>query len=756
MRKRTLIFFILLSALLLGASVLGFQLLFRSGENHTVRNDTYRAVPVDALLVQHFSQWNTLARITMEPGSYFERAFHPAEGMRMFLGRIETFVASECPELDRAEALCSLHPSAKNTIAALYIISTAEAEDPGWWDRFIATTPGSHITRAYDGQTISVLYGEEEGKTVYVSHVENLLIASSSLVVLESSLRHMLRGNSLAYDPEFDRMVSETPVSKPTRIFLPHDRISSLFAALLGVPMQKYATFLRNTARWTVLDGYIDGKEIRMDGYSLYPAGQEHYFAAWQGQQPQKLMAPEVLPAATLAGITLGLSDVTRYTERVGRFSELKKSGRKMPDKDRIDWFNLLYPTEVTLACVPFRGAPEWIGVIHSRYIHQARIQFALLNKQEEGTVMQNPVPNLLSEMFGPVFSLAPAAFYCYQGPFILFGSGEVLHDILRRHAAGNFHSLAAAISQTAASSGIMNSSGLTLFLQASVGTDWLPSLVDKRYAERLESWRMYNAQYAFLQFSSLEDRMYAHLSVYGDSLETSPLVPRQREIRLAKGVVQDSLQRSTPPYKVYNHLTLKDNELFQTPWPECRLILRDHAGKTLWEKKMEGNIQDRVEQIDFLKNNKLQMLFSIGNRLYLLDRLGRNVSPYPRSYTTGILYGPFVFDPAGNKDYVILLVHQDNILRCYDKSGNVLSLWNDFQLPGYLTGAPRFLRADDTGYWVIYTNSQTVFLSEKGETRALFTQKDCLDPQADIQILGPFEMRGTTIEGKPLTIILD
>ena len=100
---------------------------------------------------------------------------------------------------------------------------------------------------------------------------------------------------------------------------------------------------------------------------------------------------------------------------------------------------------------------------------------------------------------------------------------------------------------------------------------------------------------------------MYAHLSVYGDSLETSPLVPRQREIRLAKGVVQDSLQRSTPPYKVYNHLTLKDNELFQTPWPECRLILRDHAGKTLWEKKMEGNIQDRVEQIDFLKNNKLQ-----------------------------------------------------------------------------------------------------------------------------------------------------
>ena len=339
----------------------------------------------------------------------------------MFLGRIETFVASECPELDRAEALCSLHPSAKNTIAALYIISTAEAEDPGWWDRFIATTPGSHITRAYDGQTISVLYGEEEGKTVYVSHVENLLIASSSLVVLESSLRHMLRGNSLAYDPEFDRMVSETPVSKPTRIFLPHDRISSLFAALLGVPMQKYATFLRNTADGLCWTGISTEKRSEWTDI-LYILQARNIICGLAGPAAAKAYGPGSLTCCHIGRITLGLSDVTRYTERWEGFPNSKKR-QKMPDKDRIDWFNLLYPTEVTLACVPFRGAPEWIGVIHSRYIHQARIQFALLNKQEEGTVMQNPVPSLLSEMFGPVFSLAPAAFYCYQGPFILFGS---------------------------------------------------------------------------------------------------------------------------------------------------------------------------------------------------------------------------------------------------------------------------------------------------------------------------------------------
>ena len=114
----------------------------------------------------------------------------------------------------------------------------------------------------------------------------------------------------------------------------------------------------------------------------------------------------------------------------------------------------------------------------------------------------------------------------------------------------------------------------------------------------------------------------------------------------------------------------------------------------------MEGTIQDRVEQIDFLKNNKLQMLFTIGNRLYLLDRLGRNVSPYPRAYTTSILYGPYVFDPRGNKDYLILLVHQDNVLRCYNRSGTGVTEWNDFLIPDYLTGKPRYIRYGEIGSW--------------------------------------------------------
>jgi hypothetical protein len=756
MRKRTIIFLLLLTLLLAGAAVFGYLVLFRDSGHPVTSNNTYRAVPVDAVLVQHFSQLSTLTGEVLAPDSYMERLFHPEEGTQVFLDELSSFITLHDPGLLKAEALCSLHPSAKNSLATLFCISGALSQDPQWWENFLAGLPIPYISHSYDGQNIYQVGAQGTASEVYATYVQDLLIVSSSRVVLESSLRHLARGTSLADDPGFARIVEHTPASKPARLFIPHQRIPTLFAAYLGVPMQKYAAFVRTSAQWTVLDGFVGGHEVRMDGYSVFPSGAEHYFSTLLGQEPQKLMALQILPAATVAGFSLGLSDPAAYLTAYDRYLDGHKIKRNEPEKERLEWFNLLYPTEVSLSCVPYGSELHWIALIHSRYIRQAKIQFALLNKQVEGKVMENPLPGLLPGIFGPVFNLCQAGYYCYIGPFILFGPENLLNGILQGNMAGNYHSLADAISQTPASPGIMNASNLTLFLQPATGLEQLKTLIDKRYAERLDAWSRYNAQVTFLQFSSLEDRLYTHLSVYGDSLEISPLVPRKKEVRIKDDARQDTLAREKPPYKVFNHLTRKDNELFQTPWPECRLIMRDHTGKTLWEKTMEGPIQDRIVQLDFLKNDKLQMLFSIGNRLYLLDRLGRNVSPYPKAYTTSILYGPFVFDPEGKKEYRILLVHQDNVLRCYDKSGSVSGGWNDFSLPGYLTGQPRYIMWENTGLWVIYTDSQTVFLSATGQVRGMTTRKACLDPQAEIRFSGPYELYGTTIEGKPLTIMLE
>ncbi|NLA15280.1 MAG: hypothetical protein GX877_01935 [Bacteroidales bacterium] len=755
MRKRTVIFFVLLSVLMITAAALGFFVLFRTPSAPKVSNNTYSAVPVDAVYIQHFSKLETLTKEIIVPGGYLQGVFNPGQSLSYFWTHLTAFIRSFDPMMESAEALCSLHPSAKNTLDLLFCMSVDKDSDSTWWEELLVFCGNKHKVRQYNGQTIYNLYGTEDKEAVYAFKTGSLLVASESVVVLESSIRHLDRESSLLDNAGFARLVEQTSVSKPTRIFIPHDRIPSLVAAYLGVPMQKYAAFLRTTGQWTVLDGFITNNELQVNGYTLAHKGGEHFFSVLLEQQPQKWMAQEVIPATTLAGFSLGISDMNVFAENMNTYRELKKNKRKKTDKETITWFNLLYPTEVSLVCVPFRGKYHWIAVVHSSYIQQARIQFALLNKQEENKVMKNPLPNLLSDIFGSVFELCPATHYCYQGSFILMGDRELLNDMLHRSRTGIAHTFSAAVLQTKIAKGVMNSAGLTLFLQLSAGPDPIQPLLDKRYVGRMDSLRNYNAQYAFMQFSSLEDRMYTHFVVYGDSLEASPLIPRRREVRQRSGPVRDTLAQEKPPYKIKNHFTGKDNELFQSPWPDCRLIVRDHTGKVLWEKNMEGPVQDKVAQIDFLKNNKLQMLFAIGNRLYLIDRLGRNVSPYPKAYTTSILYGPYVFDPKGNKEYLILLVHKDNKLICYDKNGILSKDWDELLLPGYLTAEPRYVFGEGKEYWVIYTDNQTLILSKTGQICAVAWQQDCLDPRAEVKLSGPYELFGTTIEGKPSTLML-
>jgi hypothetical protein len=101
----------------------------------------------------------------------------------------------------KAEALCSLHPSAKNTLSTLFCLSGADATDPQWWYSFIDSTGIPYKTRSYDGQTIYTFFGENEDQNVYAAYVPDILMMSSSLVVLESSLRHLKNGTSLMDDP---------------------------------------------------------------------------------------------------------------------------------------------------------------------------------------------------------------------------------------------------------------------------------------------------------------------------------------------------------------------------------------------------------------------------------------------------------------------------------------------------------------------------------------------------------------------------
>lgn len=95
----------------------------------------------------------------------------------------------------------------------------------------------------------------------------------------------------------------------------------------------------------------------------------------------------------------------------------------------------------------------------------------------------------------------------------------------------------------------------------------------------------------------------------------------------------------ATPEFKVKNSGTGKMNTLKQHP--DNKLELLDHNGKSLWVREFPGRIVGEPAQIDIYNNLKIQFLIAQGNKLHLIDRLGREVKAFPVTLPAEAVSGP-------------------------------------------------------------------------------------------------------------------
>lgn len=95
----------------------------------------------------------------------------------------------------------------------------------------------------------------------------------------------------------------------------------------------------------------------------------------------------------------------------------------------------------------------------------------------------------------------------------------------------------------------------------------------------------------------------------------------------------------TTPEFKVKNSGTGKMNTLRQRQ--DNKLELLDHNGKSLWVREFPGRIVGEPAQIDIYNNLKIQFLIAQGNKLHLIDRLGREVKAFPVTLPAEAVSGP-------------------------------------------------------------------------------------------------------------------
>ena len=162
----------------------------------------------------------------------------------------------------------------------------------------------------------------------------------------------------------------------------------------------------------------------------------------------------------------------------------------------------------------------------------------------------------------------------------------------------------------------------------------------------------------------------------------------------------------------VINHYT-KEKESF-VQFADYRIGLQSKNGQWLWAKKLNSAIIGNVTQIDYLHNGKLQMLFTTSTHVYLYDRNGNLVTPYPVTWKTPVSTMA-VFDYDKDRNYRIFTTDTNNVVCAYDKRIQSVEGWKPFRSPHVITRAPEFFRVASRDYIILAPNKPRIFSIAKG-----------------------------------------
>ncbi len=218
---------------------------------------------------------------------------------------------------------------------------------------------------------------------------------------------------------------------------------------------------------------------------------------------------------------------------------------------------------------------------------------------------------------------------------------------------------------------------------------------------------------YPLAAFQGVAEENFTHLHL---SLEKNLLTQNKGGVNNAYTLeLTNSL--NSPPQWFKNHRNNGMDVVVQDI--DNVLYLFSNTGKLFWKKQLSGPIIGKIHEVDLYKNNRWQLAFRTADRLMVLDRDGKILSPFDIKLPKSADPLPLaVFDYDNNRDYRFLIA-QDRSLIMYDNRGKRVNGFALKKVNANIIGPPKHIRLQSKDYILIPLENQSLkIVSRTGNDR--------------------------------------
>lgn len=601
---------------------------------------------------------------------------------------------------------------------------------------------GSTSTEKYNKVKIyDFKFSDVKNKHSYYCYDRGIFILSPSELLVQEAIRQIDADVGLSNDKDFLRLLKTANANADANVYVQFKPFKKLFGKLLDLgELKKMGIF--NYSEWGVFDLNLKTKTVLINGFSGGDNEKSQINKIFVGQTPQTIKFIKHITNIPEAFSIIGISDVKKFEEKLvhyldevgekNRFDINQKSLQDAFGKEVVKDFTQLLKNEIavvtqadgSLLCAfqtqGNRAAKEFVEDAfnyfcknNNKSLNDYKKNYRI-DEQTSFLIYKMPLNKVPLRLFGSWFSRCKAEYLVVFENYIVFAdtykslTNFIYDNVLQKTFAynGDYKKFENYLSRKVNFYHFVNLSGTGSY------TNRLLTPSAKKYWQKNQ--KKISDFYAIaFQFSSEKEYLYNSL-IFRHQKTNTMQASTEWESKI-------DTTMSFKPALVKNHYT-GEKEIFLQD-DKNNIYLINNNGRIIWKHKFEAPILSNIEQVDYYKNGKIQLLFNTEDKIYLLDRNGNNVERYPIILPKKATAPLAIFDYEKNRNYRIF-IPCDKKIYAFNLEGNMVTGF-DFSGSDFTIKKPvQYFRNGDKDFLIVTDKQRTYILDRRGNERIKLDQQ--------------------------------
>ncbi len=542
-----------------------------------------------------------------------------------------------------------------------------------------------------------------KGKTFYAIRQDSLLIASSSQILIENAIR--IQANPLPIDKDLQKVYDVSGNDNSMSILVNGKKLSNIHNSLLPNTELKS---LDNFSGWASLDATIDQNAIYLDGIAIEKDSLSSTIGIFDNTIPQENRIAKVTPITTkgFVSFTYDDFDILKKNLSLAQDRALEDIPNDLDDilsgTSEIGTIFLEKENALVLTCLDAEAVKE-------------NLDGNKVETYRNVVIYSYKNSNSFTQILTPLVKNIEAKFYFVKNDFIVFSSSrntlrDIIANILNQTLLSEQEYYKNAIKKLSGESSILVSGTITNLKK------YATQNVSENYTKQWENLDKKGYQLGIIQIIKENDFAHIHSVLQKNIAKGAATSVTQ----IASTTLENKLL--TKPVLVKNHRTKGMDATVQDI--DNNLYLISDKGTIFWKKQIDGEILGDIQQIDIYKNGRYQLLFNTANTLYLIDRDGKDVAPYPKKFEKTITQPLALFDYDKSKRYRIV-ISQGNEIKMFNAETKTVSGFGFKGTETDLILPPKHIRIGTKDYILLSEkNGKLTILDRLGKVRVNVKEK--------------------------------